>query len=161
MCGKPLFLWGGYILEGKNEERAKWKKWPFVNPLAKINGLDRNVVSQVNRHPENEEGARKGEVKRKKSDKKWATEDNTSFEGLTWLCEPSLQKAAWLGAGSGDQAFIIKYICVLGQVASSLCITLLMHPLNFSPFSFPVLAHREGPIIGGPYVQKNRVISCL
>lgn len=53
------------------------------------------------------------------------------------------------------------HLCPWSSCFITLCITLLMHPLNFSPFSFPVLAHREGPIIGGPYVQKNRIISCF
>lgn len=65
------------------------------------------------------EGVR-GESRGKKSDKKRATEDKTGFEGLTRLCGPSIQRAAWVGAGSGEQAFIIKYVRVLGQVASSL-----------------------------------------
>ena len=70
-----------------------------------------------------------GSQRERKPDKKGATEEKAGAYRLTRPCGPGIQKAAWLGTGSGYQAFVIILVCVLGQVASSLFASLSSHIL--------------------------------
>lgn len=92
-------------------------------------------MSQVGRHRENEEGGRWcvlwgwGGQRERKPDRKGAAEEKAGGYRLTRPRGPGIQKAAWLGTGSGYQAFVIILVCVLGQVASSLFASLSSHIL--------------------------------